>query len=824
MSGRLLFVAIAISALAFMMRFGSGPGNAYLHGINGSSDEHFYISEGFFLSSALGDVKHDRLVRSSGTSPILPLYLSLAPLVSPFRFEESGPLPVTRGPQELRSPDGEPWSIAYLNAGSDEKSLQAAYQALIQDDYNRRYYEETPGYREAADLLAQGKPAFLSAFRSTQGRDESGAFRVAEDPLIRTVPEGARLIDRETGETIVLLASDGVDSLAISVGHDDPFAVVIATIDRSDVLRVWRFRNTSQWVGDLGLLVLTERLEEAAAISPGPSGDLLLVSARRHGEWRLLTYETVGGSERIGDAPAPGRLRFVYDPSSRTTGAIDEVGRSWSIVGGPLIGVRLLISLAAAIGTLIAVLIGRRVAGLSGAIGGGLLFALDPLGVELGRTAYLEQLLATETIATLGALVAASTSAPARRGRWLAIAGVLAGLACATKLSAFPLAIATIYVTLSFASARVRRWSGAAWLVAAAAIAGGGIAQGLLGPLLGGAALMALGLSLVRRGRNDAMPFSRLVIVACSMLAAYLIPWAIRSYFVWYMGLSEEPFELIVAIHREISWLAAWGAEAPGSAWWLWPSGLEMSLIESAGLWNATFIPGLLLAAGLAAVGGARQRTELFIAVALMLAWSNWAFFGGYQKAYYAQLSSVVAAVMIMMAARYRGEEGRVAIPLALLAPIGAAFFYASYLDGALFDSVAAISGLAAASYLCVRRRVLLPVAVIAWLVAGLSAVATAHFDLPLLAIVAGLSAGVAGSGGWRAAPFGVAAVGAAMLVPQIRSLIGYPFWREAPTDIAAGSLDFHLHPAGLAISMVIVSLMLIHALREGRRSTKPVE
>jgi hypothetical protein len=764
--------------LALGLRLAAGPGGGYLYGIAGSSDEYGYIGEGFYISAARDGAASGETIFSY-TPPMHQLLLSLAPSISPFTLEQIEASAVAPpSPLSLRASDGSPYTLAYLRAGSSPADIDAAIEELRQmsfeyspNDAGERVAPRASWLDAANQLLAAGEPAVVSALFKESLVNQSpgnGPLSFATDPLLEPRPDGLHLTDRLTGEKIARLSSDGIVSSAVSIGAGDPASISIVTADRAGTLRIWRLSHmiTSPW--RIGLVLgATQVFDQIASVAPSPSGDLILASVRQGGAWKLLTIETAVSYSIIGAVETAGPLTLEYSREGRQTTALGVGGETMELTGGPIWGVRMLVAIVGAIGALCAWLLGSRLGGRSAGLFAGLLFAVDPLGVVMGRLGYQDELLATLTVATAAVLAVALSPLSRRRLLGFLLAGLLGGMAAATKAFGAPVLLFCIYAGALVLSAQWRAPLGALGvIVGLAGVASGGVTGA---HFLIPAGMIAIAMSLALwRWRGQSLGLLPLLFSIGGALIGYAVPWIVRASSISLPG--QEITESIIEMHQTIFNTASQDV-GNLSLWWLWPGSLAWA-DPSAGLVGGSIIfLGVTLAAGLGTLSHLRRPQSLLFGLLTILLLVSWAVPTRSQMPYYALPVVSLAGVLIALVARESPRSGRGAIALAILAPLAAMCFYQEGLNAIL---VFALSGLSALLLGLPLRRHAPPrwLSVLAWPGGFALALAAAVAGSPALAIAAGLCAAVAGAGGWRLAPAGVMLTSALALTAPFADLI----------------------------------------------------
>lgn len=795
--------ALAIVLLAFALRISGGPGPAYPHGVGGVADEPAYIGEGAYLYAAVAGTNGDERFFSY-TPPVHQLLLAFAPAISPFRLEpRSADVAAPLG-DHLRSPDGRPYTIAYLPAGSSPEQFLPALSALYNKTGDVGTYVRDEWEQWSTNQLSLGNPVILSVLTPNSSAERQGAARFATDPLLRRTEAGLEIIDPVDGALITLLPSLGVNSVGVAIGADDPLSISLATIDRANVLRVWRMaeQQISPWGAGL-LFSQREDFTEAATVAAGPSGDLLLISAKTDRGWELLTYETTSSISLIGRSASAGPLSLQHLPAQRETVATDNRGGAWNIVGGPIAGARLVVALIGALGALCAWFFGWIIGGRRFAILAALVFALDPLGVSMGRLAYQDETLATMIMASIAAMAGALSPQVRRPARWLLAMGLFAGLAGATKMFSLPLALFSVYLGALWLPRPARRALGAVAVLFAVAALVYGVANGSSGLIIAGVTVASLALFLVRTQIGAGL-FRPALFATIGVLVGYLAPWIIRAVIIGIAG-DLDPIASSIDMHISQFNNALRPASFFISTWWLWPTGLASGALWTMESGSVVWFPGIILAAGIAASAGAKQPLGRALGVVLLLLWASWAIPIRYQMAYYALPACVAAGAALVAASRERPHGGRIAIVLAILAPIGGMIAYESRVDALPLAALLASAGALLVSRPLRDRPLPVPLAIIAWVIGSICALAVGISYEPPLALLAGALAGIAAAGGWRAAPIGASLAGATLLIPQTLELIDF----RLPGGMGGWWIlgEHHqIHPIGLLIVIVIAA------------------
>ena len=769
---------LAVILLALGLRLAAGPGGGYLYGLAGSSDEYGYIGEGLYIAAARdGTASGETLF--SYTPPMHQLVLSLAPSISPFTLEQIEASAVAPPSLlSLRASDGSPYTLAYLRAGLSPADIDAAIEELRQmsfeyspNDAREQVSPRASWLDAASQLLASGEPAVVSAlFKESLVNQSpgSGPLSFATDPLLEPRPDGLHLTDRLTGEKIAQLSSDGIVSSAVSIGAGDPASISIVTADRTGTLRIWRLSHmiTSPWRSGL-VLGETRVFDQIASVAPSPSGDLILASVRQGGIWKLLTIETAVSYSIIGSIETAGPLVLGYSREGEQTTALGVGGETMELKGGPIWGVRILIAIVGALGALCAWLLGSRLGGRSVGLLAGLIFAVDPLGVVMGRLGYQDELLATLTIAAAAAIAGSLSPLSRRRLFGFLLAGLLGGMAAATKAFGAPVLLFSIYAGALVLSAQWRAPLGVLGVVAGlVGVASGGV-TGAHFLIPAGVIAIAMSLALWRWRGHSLGPYPLLLSI-CGALIGYAVPWIVRASSLSLPG--QEITESIVEMHRTIFNTASQDVGSL-SLWWLWPGSLTWA-DPSAGLVeeSAMFL-GVTLAAGLGTLFYLRRPQSLLLGLLMILLLVSWAVPTRSQMPYYALPVVSLAGVLIALTARESPRSGRTAIALVLLTPLAAMFFYQEGLNAVLMF---ALSGLSALLLGLPLRRYASPrwLSALAWPGGFTLALAAAVTGSPPLAIAAGLCAAVAGMGGWSVAPAGVILASALALTAPFADLI----------------------------------------------------
>jgi hypothetical protein len=803
-----ILAPLAVVALALALRLGGGPGAAYLHGIGGVSDEPAYVGEGLYLSATLsGGVGDEHFFPYA--PPVHQLLLALAPTLSPILLEPTGIAPEAAVPA-LRSPGGRPYTIAYLPAGSAPQALLPSLELLSRADITG--FARQGWLAETRERLARGEAAVLSVLTPNTPVDRSLPIAFAVDPLLVPGSGGLEIIDRATGSRVATLESGRVRSVAVAIGADDPLSIAIATIDEASVLRVWRMTDQAISPWGAGLLsVHDEHLVEAASVAPGPSGDLLLVSARGDRGWELRTYETTSSISLVGRFATDGPLRLSHIPTARETIALAQDGTALRVSGGPIAGARFVIALVGALGALLAWLLGRRLGGRRLALGAGLLFAVDPLGVAMGRVAYQDATLATMTIGAATALVFALSPLTRRRGRWFALLGLFGGLAAATKLFALPVAFIGPFLAACSLPRPARLALGSLGTLLGVALLVAGAGGGSTSSIVAGAIALGLGIALAC-ARGEPLGMRPLLLALLGVAVGYSVPWLLRDAILVASG-HFEPFASIVEMHLSALDNASRAASAYISTWWLWPSGITTTGVRAVETGSVIWAPGIALAAGIAAAAGARRPTSRALSLLLLLLWAAWAIPVRYQMPYYALPACIAAVALVVTTARERPRDGRLAIPLALLAPLAGALAYASRAEVALIALPLAGVGAIVGDRLLRGRSVAPLLAVAAWPLASLLSLGIGVAHGAALAPLAGLAASLAARGGWRLAPWGAALAGGSLLLQTVVELVGFRLPGGIGGDWSLGE-GHQVNPIGIALVLLVVGSIAIRARR----------
>lgn len=809
MSRRLLAIAapLLVAALAFGVRIVDGPGGAYLHGEVGSSDEPAYIGEAFYLYAALDGGAGEELFFSE-TPPVHQLLLMLAPVLSPFSLDQLSSPPPPTLPPVLASPDGRPYAIAYLPRGSDPALLDESLAAVFSGQ-SAHLPAQTRWLAEARSVLEAGDPLLLSAITPNGRTVESGLVRVANETSLVATDGGLRILNRANNEEIALLRSEGVRSFATSIGADSPLSILIATIDERSALRVWRMSDQSMSPWATGLILSHEMLfEEAASVSSGPSGDLLVVSAKGARGWELLTYESASSISLVTRTPTDGPLSLEHHAAARETIARDERGVASRLAGGPIVGVRVIVALIGALGTLFAWLFGLRIGGRRLALGAGLLFALDPLGVAAGRVAYQDQTAATMSIGVIAAMSIALSPATRSPLRWFLSLGLIAGLAAATKGFALPIAAVALLAAATTLPRLGRRALAALGFAAAGGLALVALPAGSIGLLLAAVGTVLIG-GFLWRSSSPSLGLRPFLLVVAGFAGAYLTSWVVRDLI--YTSASGDPiWTSIIGMH--LSTLANAAREAGWfvSTWWLWPSGLSAFPLRAIESGSVIWAQGAALALGLVASVGVRGRTAQLVAIALLLAWGSWSIPVRYQMPYYALVPTIAALALVVLAAHERPRGGRIAIAVALFLPLVAGLALPEHAAEVPLALALAVGGWAAASFLLSARALPLGISLVGWTIVWPLAIALALGAPAGLSIVLGISIALAAAGGWRAAPIGSALTSALLLLPEVVELSGLALPSGiSPIDWLSGGAH-QIHPIGLgALGLLIVASVI---------------